>query len=110
MIRFATDIDLNDQVSGQIIRVDKEGAVLFTEENHRGFIHYTEREREPRLGEFVSGRIIELKEDGTINVSLLTIKHERMDDDAEKINAYIQEAGRVITFSDISVPNNIQYI
>ena len=109
MIRFATDIDLNDQVGGQIIRVDKEGAVLFTEENHRGFIHYTEREREPRLGEFVSGRVIEVKEDGTINVSLLPLKHERMDDDAEKIYAYIQEAGGVIPFSDKSEPEHIQH-
>jgi len=108
MIRFGTDIDLNNQVDGRIIRVDREGAVIFTEQQYRGFIHHSEREREPRLGEFVSGRVIEVKEDGTINVSLLPLKHERMDDDAEKIMKYLEDADGVMPFGDKSDPDSIR--
>lgn len=108
MMHFATDIALNDRISGRIIRVDKEGAVIFTDAHHRGFIHHSERVREPRLGEFVSGRIIEVKEDGTLNVSLLPLKQERIDDDAEKIINYLEEAEGVIPFSDKSDPESIR--
>src|SRR5690625_4951707 len=79
VIRVATDVNLNDKVNGPIIRTDREGAVILTEEGYRGFIHHSEREREPRLGQVVTGRVIEVKENGTINVSLLPMKHERLD-------------------------------
>lgn len=103
MIQFAsTEIPLNAAVSGIIIRTEREGSVIFTEENYRGFIHHTEMEKPVRLGEKVTGRIIEVKENGTINVSLQAMKHERLDDDAEKIYAYIEANEGSIPFSDKS--------
>jgi len=109
LFTFASDIDLNADVSGYVIRTDREGAVIITDEPHyRAFIHHTEREREPRLGEHVTGRVIEVKEDGTLNVSLLPLKHERMDDDAEKIFAYLTEAGGEMPFGDKSDPEAIR--
>ena len=98
----ASDAALNDSVQGRIVRVGKEGSVMVTEENYRGFIHQSEREKEPRLGEEVTGRIIEVKEDGTLNVSLLPLKHERMDEDAEKIFAYLEANGGLIPIGNKS--------
>src|SRR5699024_12809087 len=69
--------DLNEQVTGRIIRVDREGAVIYTDDGYRGFIHNTEREKEPRLGQSMTGRIIEVKEDGSLNISLLPMKQDR---------------------------------
>src|SRR5699024_9537890 len=81
----ASHANLSDAVQGWIIRAGREGSVMLTEEGYRGFIHYSEREKEPRLGATVYGRVIEVKDDGTLNISLLPLKHERMDDEAKKI-------------------------
>src|SRR5699024_749962 len=105
---FATEVELNDAVVGRAIRVDREGTVIFTDENYRGFIHHTEREKEPRLGEQVTGRVIEVKEDGTLNVSLMPLKHERMSDDAEKIFAYLEANGGEMPFGNKTDPDIIR--
>lgn len=106
---FATEVELNDAVVGRAIRVDREGTVILTDENYRGFIHHTEREKEPRLGEQVTGRVIEVKEDGTLNVSLMPLKHERMSDDAEKILTFLEKAeDGSMPFGDRSDPEKIR--
>ena len=104
----ANDVELNDRVSGHIYLTSKEGSALLTEQGYRGFIHHTERESEPRLGEYVNGRVIEVKEDGTLNVSLLPFKHERIDDDAEVILTYLKQQDGVMSFNDKSSPESIQ--
>src|SRR5699024_10580903 len=76
----ASHANLNDAVQGWIIRAGREGSVMLTEEGYRGFIRYSEREKEPRLGATVSGRVIEVKDDGTLNISLLPLKHERSEE------------------------------
>lgn len=101
---------VNTEVRGYTIRVDREGAVILTDENFRGFIHHTEVAREPRLGEYVFGRVIEAKEDGSINVSLLPLKHERIDTDAEKILAYLNESAGEMNFTDKSDPGQIKTV
>src|SRR5699024_8137084 len=106
---FATEVELNDAVVGRAIRVDREGTVIFTDENYRGFIHHTEREKEPRLGEQVTGRVVEVKEDGTLNVSLMPLKHERMSDDAEKILMFLEKTeDGSMPFGDRSDPEKIR--
>lgn len=106
---FAADVELNDEVIGRTIRVDREGTVIITNDtHHRGFIHHTEMTREPRLGEEVTGRVIEVKEDGSINVSLLPLKHERIDTDAEKILTFLRETDGSMPFTDKSNPDDIR--
>lgn len=108
---FAMDVKLNDEITGRVIRVDREGTVIITDNtHHRGFIHHTEMEREPRLGELVTGRVIEVKEDGSINASLLPLKHERIDTDADIILNYLQEADGMMPFTDKSNPDDIRII
>lgn len=105
---FADDVKLNDRVSGYVYLTSKEGSAMLTERGNRAFIHHTEREREPRLGEYVNGRVIDVKEDGTLNVSLLPFKHERIADDAEAILTYLKQRGGVMVFHDKSSPESIQ--
>ena len=104
----ASHANLNDAVQGWIIRAGREGSVMLTEEGYRGFIHYSEREKEPRLGATVSGRVIEVKDDGTLNISLLPLKHERMDDDAKKIFAFLVALGGTIPIGNKSDPELIK--
>jgi hypothetical protein len=95
-------------ITGRVYHTSKEGAAIFTEGNHRGFIHHSERRQEPRLGELVSGRVIEVKEDGSVNVSLRPLKQHSMGDDAETILQHLKADDGVIPFSDKSDPEDIR--
>ncbi|MDQ0257910.1 putative RNA-binding protein (virulence factor B family) [Evansella vedderi] len=98
----------NQQTSGRVYRSTKVGSFIITEEGYRGFVHHSERKEEPRLGEWVEGRIIEVKDDGTINVSLRPVKEKGIEVDAEEILAYLKDQGGVIPFSDNSDPEEIR--
>lgn len=60
---------------------------------YRIFVHESERNTEPRLGQDIVVRIIDVKDDGSLNGSLLPRKHERISDDAQRILNYLQEVG-----------------
>ncbi|WP_297991079.1 S1 RNA-binding domain-containing protein, partial [uncultured Anoxybacillus sp.] len=98
----------NTNVRGRIYRLIKAGSFLITEVGYIGFIHESQRRREPRLGELVEGRVIAVKEDGTINVSLLPRKQESLQTDAETIYNYLESRGGAMPYSDKSDPEDIQ--
>jgi len=104
----ASHLERNDIVEGYIYHTDREGSAFFTSEHFRAFIHHTEREDEPRLGEHVRGRIIDVKNDGTINVSLLPLKEERMDHDSEVILDILNDFDGTMPFSDKSDAQEIR--
>ncbi|MCF3944434.1 CvfB family protein [Oceanobacillus alkalisoli] len=99
---------LNKKLSGRVYYSSREGSEVFTEDNYRGFIHHTERKTEPRLGELITGRVIDVKEDGTINISLRPVKKESIPLDAEDILQHLEASGGVIPFSDKSDPEAIR--
>ncbi|MFA1821919.1 S1 RNA-binding domain-containing protein [Virgibacillus oceani] len=95
-------------ITGRVYHTSKEGAAIFTEGNHRGFIHHSERKEEPRLGELINGRVIEVKEDGSINVSLRPLKQHSIGSDAETILEHLEANNGVIPLSDKSDPEDIR--
>ena len=99
---------LHQEIEGWVYRADKEGSAIITEDGYRGFIHHTERKVEPRLGEFVKGRVIAVKEDGTLNLSLRPQKEHVMLEDAEAILALLKENDGVLALSDKSNPEDIR--
>ncbi|MCP8616221.1 CvfB family protein [Salirhabdus salicampi] len=103
----APDDLMNQPISGRVIRSSREGAVIVTEEGYRGFIHYSESKRDPRLGEWVKGRVIQVKNDGTLNVSLRPLKQEAIDVDSETILEFLKHHDGVMPYSDKSDPEEI---
>jgi predicted RNA-binding protein (virulence factor B family) len=99
---------LNQNIQGTIYRLLKVGSYLVTNEGYVAFIHNSERKQEPRLGQVVIGRVIGVKDDGTINVSLLPRKQEAMDDDAKIILDYLELRGGAMPYSDKSAPEDIK--
>lgn len=81
--------------------------LLGIEKPYRIFVHHTEMEAEPRLGQQVNVRIIGVKEDGTLNASMLPRKHERLSKDAQSILGYLQSVGGEMPFDDKSTPEEI---
>lgn len=99
---------LNKTISGRVYFSSREGTEIVTDEGYRGFIHHTERKNEPRLGELVTGRVIDVKEDGTFNMSLRPVKKESIPLDAEDILQHLEGNGGIIPFSDKSDPEDIR--
>lgn len=98
----------NKNVTGIVYRTLHTGTFIITEEGYRGFVHESQRESEPRIGEQVEGRVIDVKEDGTVNISLLKRGYEKLDDDAEKIFSYLQGRRGSMPYSDKSEPEDIE--
>jgi|GEM_PF-344100 len=107
---IATANMMYNEVSGYVYKAGYEGSAIFTNDSYRGFVHRTMREREPRLGEYVTGRIIDVKEDGTINISLLPRKREQMERDAEIILNYLRDNGGSMPYGNKSDPEQIRQI
>ncbi|PLR81988.1 hypothetical protein CVD25_05760 [Bacillus canaveralius] len=99
--------DFNKNIQGHIYRTAKVGSWIYTADGFKGFIHESQRGREPRLGERVEGRIIDVKADGTVNVSLLKRKHDVMDQDAETVLAYLVSRNGAMPYWDKSLPDEI---
>lgn len=100
---------LNANLKARAYRLLPVGSFLLSiPENYRIFVHNTEREKEPRLGAEVEVRVIGVRDDGTMNGSLLPRKQERLADDSEEILRYLQESGGQMPFTDKSSPEEIQ--
>lgn len=107
-LEIAPKAILNQPIKGRVYHTEQQGSVIMTEEGYRGFIHQSERKEEPRLGEWVTGRVIEVKDDGTLNVSLRPQKEIGMGEDAEDILTFLKEHGGVMSYNDKSDPETIR--
>jgi uncharacterized protein len=104
----ATRKDFNKNVHGYIYRTARVGSWIITAEGYKGFIHESQRRTEPRIGEKVEGRIIDVKEDGSVNISMLPRKQEVLDEDAEKIMNYLEMRNGAMPYHDKSMSEDIQ--
>lgn len=105
----ATEEMQNKNVSGTVYRLKMAGTYVLTDDFQIGFIHPNERFQEPRLGEKVAGRVIGLRPDGGLNLSLKPRGYEMIDDDAAMILTFLQRsASHTIPFTDKSTPEEIK--
>lgn len=99
---------INQEVTARVYKATKSGSAVLTGEGYRGFIHPSERKEEPRLGQTVTARVIDVKDDGTINLTLRPLKQESMKEDAEIIYDFLQENDGVMFLNDKSDPEAIR--
>lgn len=99
----------NQDIEGTVYLVKMVGTFFVTEDHRIGFIHPSEREREPRLGEHVSGRVIGLRDDSLLYVSLLKRSHEALEEDAAMILEVLKRTpGHKLALTDKSDPELIR--
>lgn len=99
----------NKDVKGVVYRVKLVGSYVLTEDFYLAFIHPSEREIEPRLGEQINGRVIGVRPDGLLNISLKPRSYEVIGDDAQMILTFLnQSATGEIPFTDKSTPDEIK--
>jgi hypothetical protein len=99
----------NEDVSGTVVASLKAGSYIYLEDGYIGFVHPNERDREPRLGEHVNGRVIGVRDDGVLYTSLLPRAHEALDDDAAMIFTLLKRSPEHrIPYHDKSDPDDIR--
>src|SRR5690625_1368506 len=98
----------NKPIDGHVYRTSKVGAAFISAGGYRGLSHHTDREVERRVGELIKGRVIAVKADGTVIVSLKPLKQVRIAGDADKILAALNEKGGILPLTIKSDPEDIQ--
>jgi len=96
------------KIRATVIRTGKIGTNIITDKGYMGFIHESERKEEPRLGEVIEGRVVRVKDDGEINVSLIPQKELAMVEDSDIILDYLQNHQGKMPFHDKSDPDDIR--
>lgn len=98
----------NQNMNGIAYRLKLAGTYILTDDHYLGFIHPSERKDEPRLGERVSGRVIGIRPDGILNISLMPRAHEAISDDAAMLLAILQRTKTgSLPYTDKSSPEEI---
>lgn len=109
VINHADSALFNANVKARPYRLLPVGSFLLTiPDNYRVFVHASEQKAEPRLGQEVDVRIIDVHSDGTLNGSLLPRVEERMSGDAEVVYTYLMDIGGKMPFTDKSSPDEIK--
>lgn len=99
----------NNNISGIVYRLKMIGTYVFTDDFYIAFIHPSERYQEPRLGERIQGRVIGVRPDGILNISLKPRGYEVIGDDVAMILTFLERATEhKIPFTDKSAPEEIK--
>ena len=96
-------------VKATVYRNKIAGTLVITDDYYLGFIHPSQRNDEPRLGQVVDARVIGVREDGTLNLSLKPLAYKTMDEDAQFLLLQLQRrADHFLPFNDKSNPEAIK--
>lgn len=99
----------NKDVTGTVYRLKMVGTFVLTDDYYIGFIHPTEREVEPRLGEKVQARVIGVSPHGMLNLSLKPRVHEALEGDAQMILTLLEQSPtHSLPYYDKSDPDTIR--
>lgn len=99
----------NEDVEAVVYASKLVGSYVITSDNYLGFIHPNERQYEPRLGEAITGRIVDVHSNGSVNISMLKRAHEALEQDAAMIYEVLKRTpGQKIAFTDKSQPDDIR--
>lgn len=97
------------QIKATVYRNKMAGTLVLTEDYYLGFIHPSQRDDEPRLGEIVNARVIDVRDDGTLNLSLKPLAYKTMNEDATFLLLQLQRrSDHFLPFNDKSNPEAIK--
>ncbi|MGX5377499.1 CvfB family protein [Ligilactobacillus sp. LYQ135] len=99
----------NKNVTATVYMLKLNGTHVITDDYQLGYIHPSEREEEPRLGEVVNARVIGVNSRGELNLSLKPRAFEAISDDAQMILAALQHSpNKTLPYTDKSSPDGIK--
>jgi predicted RNA-binding protein (virulence factor B family) len=99
----------DDKVQGTIYELsDNFGAFVAVDDIYSGLIPKKEIHRDLRIGDSVSARVVSVKEDGKLNLSLREKAYLQMDTDADKLLQLMDKSGGKLSFTDKASPEVIR--
>lgn len=100
---------MNIDTTATAYRLREEGTLALTADGYLGFLHASERFDEARLGECFETRIINVRQDGGVNLSVKPRAHEAIGDDASMILAILERTpNNYLPLHDRSSPDDIR--
>lgn len=99
----------NDMVHGIVYEYkDHMGAFILVEGKYSGLVPQKELYQKVSVGEEIEGRIMNVREDGKLDISLRKVAYVQMNEDAERIEQRMDELGGVLPFTDKASPEKIK--
>jgi hypothetical protein len=99
----------DDKVMGTVYEMsDNFGAFVAVDDIYSGLIAKKELYGNLKIGDRISARVVSVKEDGRLNLSVREKAYLQMDTDAEKIYAMIKDNGGRLKFTDKASPDLIK--
>lgn len=110
-LRSASPYHKDDTVTGRIYEIsDNFGTFVAVDDRYSALIPKKQMygEKEFRVGEVITARVTEVKEDGKLDLSVRKKAYLQIDEDAEKVMKIIENFGGALPFSDKADPEMIR--
>lgn len=108
---LATDSPYNkgDQVSGYVYQIsEKLGALVAVDDKYQGLIPKQELHKKVHIGDTLTLRVSEVREDGKLNLSLGQAAYKQIEEDSEMVYEAILSYDGVLPFTDKASPEIIE--
>ena len=104
-----SEYSVGDEVSGIIYMMNNEmGAFVAIDEKYHGMISNKELYGDYTLGKEINCRVINIRDDGKLDLSIRKKSYIQMDDDAEMIYALLKEKDGFLPYNDTTAPDIIK--
>lgn len=98
-----------DQVEGYVYQINERmGAFVAVADKYQGLIPKQELHRKLHVGETISLRVSEVREDGKLNLSMNRPAYQQMEEDSEMVYEAILSYDGVLPFTDKASPEVIE--
>ncbi len=105
----ATGYSKDDKVTGIVYEIKSEmGAFVAVDFRYHGMIPKNELYGNVNVGDIIYGRVIKVRQDGKLDISIREKAYLQMDEDAEKIFELIKKHGGRLDFNDKAEPELIK--
>jgi predicted RNA-binding protein (virulence factor B family) len=102
---------LNRDIMATVYRLKLNGTHVITDDYHLGFIHPSERDQEPRLGQRVKARVIGLSAHGSLNISLKPRAYQAIGEDAQMLLTMLDhDLNHRLPYTDKTDPQIIRQV
>ena len=108
-LEHATGIKAEDVVEGTVYEIsDNFGAFVAIDDKYQGLIPKRELYGDVEVGRKVNARVISVREDGKVNLSIRKKSYLQIESDAEKLIEIIKSYDGVLPFTDKASPEVIK--
>lgn len=100
---------IGDEISGRVYEFSRNfGTFVAVDDKYQGMISKYEDCRHLKIGDIIQAKVVGVKEDGKLDISMREKAYLQIDPDAEKIMGIIEEYAGVLPFNDKASPEVIK--